>query len=194
MRRREIITLLGGAAASWPLAVRAQQGGRIPRIGVLRSSGANDAETQRQMVAFRDALQKLGWTEGRNVRFDYRYADGDAARIRRNAAELAATAPEVILVAGDTGTVAIQQETRTIPIVFLQVNDPLGTGLVANLARPGGNVTGFTPSEFSIGAKMLEVLKEVATGVSRVAVIAAPDLSDQIGMWRAGTTSSRQNE
>jgi putative ABC transport system substrate-binding protein len=184
MKRREFISLLGGAAA-WPLAAPAQQSGRIPRIGVLRSSSAKDAETQRQIAAFRDALQELGRTEGVNVRFEYRYADGDAARIRRNAAEMVAIGPDVILVAGDTGTVAIQQETRTIPVVFLQVNDPLGTGLVANLARPGGNVTGFTPSEFSIGTKMLEVLKEVASGVSHVAVIAASDLSDQIGMWRA---------
>jgi putative tryptophan/tyrosine transport system substrate-binding protein len=183
MNRRHFITLLGGAAA-WPLAARAQQGDRVRRIGVLRSAGESDPETQHQLAAFRDALQKLGWNDGRNVRIEYRYADGDLARIRRNAAEMAAMRPDAILVSGDTATSVIQQETSTIPIVFVQVNDPLGHGIVPSLARPGGNVTGFTPSEFSIGGKMLEVLKDLAPEITRAAAILVPDLGDQIGMWR----------
>ena len=183
LRRREFISLLAGAAA-WPLAVRAQQDAHVRRIGVLRSAGENDSETQRQLAAFRDALQKFGWNEGRNVRIEYRYADGDFSRIRRNAAEMAAMSPDAILVSGDTATSAIQQETSTIPIVFVQVNDPLGHGIVPSLARPGGNITGFTPSEFSIGGKMLEVLKDLAPKITRAAAILVPDLGDQMGMWR----------
>jgi putative ABC transport system substrate-binding protein len=185
MNRRKLITLLGGGAVAWPFAARAQQESRIRKVGILRSSSANDAETQRQNATFRDAMRQLGWTEGRNVRFEHRFADGEVARIRANAAELAAMHPDVILAVGDTGASAIQQATRAVPIVFLQVNDPVDRGLVANLARPGGNITGLTPSEFSIGAKMLEVLKEVAPGVAHAAAILAPDLGDQMGMWRA---------
>jgi ABC-type uncharacterized transport system substrate-binding protein len=170
MKRREFITLLGGAAA-WPLAARAQQPDRVRRIGLLLGHAADDPESQARNAAFLRGLSELGWTVGRNVRIDYRWAAGDADNIRKYAAELVALAPDVILGAGNPIVAALQQATGTLPIVFAGVADPVGAGFVASLARPGGNVTGFTPFEFSISGKWLELLKELAPGVTRVAVV-----------------------
>ena len=172
MRRREFITLLGGAAA-WPLAARAQQGKPMRRIGVLMNLAIDDSEGQTRITAFVQGLQQLDWSVGSNLRIDYRWGAGDAERFRRYAAELVALAPDVILASGATVT-ALQQVTRTIPIVFAQVTDPVGLGVVESLARPGSNATGFTPSEFGISAKWLELLKEVAPGVTRAAVLRDP--------------------
>jgi putative ABC transport system substrate-binding protein len=170
MRRRDFITLLGGAAA-WPLAARAQQPERARRIGVLMNLAADDPEALSRITAFVQGLQQLGWTEGRNMRIDTRWGAGDAARFHRYAEELLAFAPDVVLASGTPSIQALQQATRTVPIVFASVGDPVGMGLVASLARPGGNVTGFTPMEFGFGAKWLELLKEIAPRVTRVAVL-----------------------
>ena len=170
MRRREVITLLGGAAA-WPLAARAQQPERVRRIGVLMNIASDDAEAQARLAAFHQGLQQLGWTVGNNVRIDYRWGGADAERFRRGAAELVALAPDVILASATPSVQALQQATRTVPVVFAQVSDPVGMGFVESLARPGGNITGFTPSEFGFGAKWLELLKEIAPRVTRVAVL-----------------------
>jgi putative tryptophan/tyrosine transport system substrate-binding protein len=171
MKKREFITLLGGAAAAWPLAARAQQSEGIRRIGVLMNLAADDAEGRARIAALLQGLQQLGWTDGRNVRIDYRWAAGDAGRFHRYAEELLALAPDVILASATPSVQALQQATRTVPIVFANVGDPVGMGLVASLARPGGNITGFTPLEFGFGAKWLELLKEIAPRVTRVAVL-----------------------
>jgi putative ABC transport system substrate-binding protein len=170
MRRREFISLLGGAAA-WPLAVRAQQGERVRRIGVLMNLAADDPEGQARLTAFAQGLQQLGWTDGRNVRIDYRWAAGDAAAFHRYAEELLALAPDIILASATPSVQALQKVTRTVPIVFALVADPVGAGIVESLARPGGNTTGFTPMEYGISAKWLELLKEIAPRVTRVAVL-----------------------
>ena len=169
--RRELLAALGGAAAAWPLAARAQQAERVRRIGVLANLAEDDLETRSRNAVVLRGLQELGWIEGRNVRIDYRFALGNMARLRQYAAELVALAPDVILATGQEATGALQQATRTVPIVFVLVPDPVGAGVVDSLARPGGNVTGFTPFEFGISAKWLELLKEIAPGVKRVAVL-----------------------
>ena len=171
MRRREFITLLGGAAATWPLAVRAQQAERMRRIGVLLPAVADDPEWQARVGAFLQALALLGWTIGRNVRIDIRWATTNAGEIRRHAAELAALAPDVILAGGATPAGPLLQATSIVPIVFTFGIDPVGAGLVDSLARPGGNATGFMSYEFSIGGKWLGLLKEIAPGLTRVAVL-----------------------
>jgi ABC-type uncharacterized transport system substrate-binding protein len=171
MKRREFITLLGGAAAAWPLAARAQQAERMQRIGVLMNFAADDAEGQGRVAAFQQALQQLGWTDGRNVQIDYRWAAGDTGRFHRYAEELLALAPDVVLASATPSVQALQQATRTVPIVFANVGDPVAMGIVASLARPGGNATGFTPLEFGFAAKWLELLKEIAPRVTRVAVL-----------------------
>src|SRR5262245_17688287 len=170
MKRREFITLIGGAAA-WPRAARAQQGERMRRIGVLQSLAADDAEGQARLAAFAQGLQQSGWIIGRNVRIDTRWAAGDAERIRRYAAELVALTPDVMLVVGAPATGSLLQATRAVPIVFVNVPDPVGAGFVATLARPGGNATGFMNFEYGISGKWLELLKEIAPGVTRVAVL-----------------------
>jgi putative tryptophan/tyrosine transport system substrate-binding protein len=170
MRRREFISLLGGATA-WPLAARAQQDGRMRRVGVLMHLAADDPEGQARIAAFTQGLQELRWTIGRNVRIDYRWAAGDAERGRKYAAELVALAPDVILAAGGAVVAPLLQATRTVPIVFAQTPDPVGAGFVASLARPGGNATGFTIFEFGMGGKWLELLKEIAPRVTRAAVL-----------------------
>ena len=167
MRRREFITLLGGAAA-WPLAARAQQAERMRRIGVLMSLAAEHPQGQVCIAAFLQGLQQLGWSDGRNVRIDYRWAAGDAERYRKYAAELVALAPDVLL-GGAAGS--LRQASRTVPIVFVQSIDPVGAGFVDSLARPGGNATGFTQFEYSMSGKWLEVLKEIAPRVTRAAVL-----------------------
>jgi putative ABC transport system substrate-binding protein len=171
MRRRAFISLLGGVSAAWPLAARAQQPQKMRRIGVLMNLAADDPEALSRITAFVQGLQQLGWTEGRNMRIDTRWGAGDAARFHRYAEELLALVPDVVLASGTPAIQALQQATRTVPIVFASVGDPVGMGLVASLARPGGNVTGFTPMEFGFGAKWLELLKEIAPRVTRVAVL-----------------------
>jgi len=170
MKRREFITLLGGAAAL-PLAARAQQPERMRRIGVLINRVSDNPEGQTRFAAFLQGLQEAGWAVGRNARIDIRWGADDVDLERRYAAELVALVPDVILAGGTLGMVAVQQATRDIPIVFVHVSDPVGTGFVDSLARPGGNVTGFMAFEFSLSGKWLELLKEVAPGVKRAAVI-----------------------
>jgi ABC-type uncharacterized transport system substrate-binding protein len=184
MNRREFIALLGGAAAVWPLAARAQQGERVRRIGVLMYLAADDAEGQARLAAFAQALKQLGWSDGRNLRIDTRWANADD--IRKHAAELAALAPDVLLAATGTATVApLLQATRTVPIVFVSVIDPVGAGFVASLAQPGGNATGFTIYEYSMSGKWLELLKEIAPGVTRAAVLRDPAVASGIGQFGA---------
>jgi putative tryptophan/tyrosine transport system substrate-binding protein len=171
MRRREFITLLGGAAAAWPLAARAQQAERMRRIGVLANLAEDDPETRSRKAVFLQELQQLGWADGRNVRIDYRFALGDIARLRQYAAALVALAPDVILATGAEAAASLLQVSRTVPIVFVLVPDPVGRGFVDSLARPGGNVTGFTAFEYGMSAKWLELLKEIAPSIKRVAVL-----------------------
>jgi putative ABC transport system substrate-binding protein len=174
MRRRDFITLLGGAAIAWPLTVSAQQAGRVRRIGVLMSLAADDRESQVRLAAFLQALQELGWIAGRNLQIETRWGGDDAERTRGNAAELVTLAPDVILASGNTAARPLQRATRTIPIVFVQVAEPLGEGLVASFARPGANVTGFASIEYGMSAKWLELLKEIAPPLKRVVVIRDP--------------------
>jgi putative ABC transport system substrate-binding protein len=195
MKRREFITLLGGAAAVWPpLAARAQQGERVRRIGVLIPASAHDAEFQTFVGAFLQALAQSGWTIGRNVRIDTRWATGDPAEIRKHAAELVALAPDVILSHGASTVGPLLQATRTIPVVFPAVVDPIGAGFVDSLARPGGNATGFMTLEYSLGGKWLELLKEIAPSVTRAAVLrdpANPSGPAQFGIIQAAAPSLR---
>jgi putative ABC transport system substrate-binding protein len=184
IKRREFITLLGGAAA-WPLAARAQQTERVRRIGALVNWAADDAEGQARLAAFEQGLQQLGWTVGSNVRIDYRWAAANADRFRTYAAELVALAPDVILAATTPGVAAVQQATRTVPIVFVTVIDPVSAGFVSNLARPGGNTTGFALAEYGSSAKLLELLKQIAPGVTRVAVVRDPTLVSGTGQLAA---------
>jgi putative ABC transport system substrate-binding protein len=183
MQRRDFITLLGGAAAAWPLAARAQQGDRMRRIGVLLPAAADDSEFQARMGAFLQALALLGWTIGRNVRIDTHWATTNRDDIRRHAAELATLAPDVILAFGASTVGPMLQATRTVPIVFPVAVDPVGGGFVDSLARPGGNATGFMAYEFSLSGKWLELLKEIAPGVTRAAVLRDPTLPAGIGQF-----------
>jgi ABC-type uncharacterized transport system substrate-binding protein len=189
MRRREFIALLGGAAAMpsmlWPLAARAQQGERMRRIGVLLPAAADNPEYQARVGAFLQALALLGWTIGRNVRIDTRWATANAAEIRRHAAELVALAPDVILAHGGSTVGALLQATRTVPIVFPVVPDPVGAGFVDSLARPGGNATGFMTYEYSVSGKWLELLKQIAPGVTRAAILRDPATSTGMGQFAA---------
>ena len=167
MKRREFITLLGGAATAWPLAARAQQPARMRRIGVLVSTlPAGDPEWQARSNAFVQGLQERGWSDGRNVRVEYRWGLGDPDRLRKYVAELVALAPDVILAAGAAAVASLQQSSHSVPIVFANVLDPVGAGYVATLARPGGNATGFASIEFGMSAKWLELLKQVAPRVA----------------------------
>jgi len=190
MKRREFITLLGGAAVAWPLAARAQQPERMRRIGVLMSVAANDPEGEARLTAFLQGLQQLGWTDGRNVRIDIRWGAGDPDRYRRYAAELVALAPDVILAASSSALEPLQQATRTAPIVFVTIADPVGAGFVNSLARPGGNATGFSQFEYGVIGKWLELLKEIAPGVTRVAVIRDPTISAGAGQFGAIQTAA----
>jgi ABC-type uncharacterized transport system substrate-binding protein len=184
MRRREFIALLGGAAAAWPLAARAQQGERMRRVAVLMNSAADDPVGQTRIAAFLQGLQQSGWSVGRNVQIDTRWAAGDADRIRRYAAELAALAPDVIVATGSATVGPLQRTTRSVPIVFVSTIDPVGGGFVESLARPGTNATGFTAAEYGLSGKWLELLKEIAPRVTRVGVIRDPEIaagSGQLG-------------
>jgi putative tryptophan/tyrosine transport system substrate-binding protein len=183
-RRQFIALVVGGAAAAWPLAARGQHNDRIRRIGVLTNWAADDAEGQARLAAFAQALKQLGWNDGGNLRIDTRWAT--AADIRRHAAELVALAPDVLVAATGTTTVApLLQATRTVPIVFVTVIDPVGAGFVASLARPGGNATGFTNYEYGLSVKWLELLKEIAPQVTRVAVLRDPAAVSGIGQFDA---------
>jgi putative tryptophan/tyrosine transport system substrate-binding protein len=184
MRRREFITLLGGAVVAWPLAARAQQAEQMRRIGVLMNTGADEPESQARLAAFMQGLQELGWAVGRNLRIDYRWSPGDLARLRKDGAELVALRPEVILAGVGPTTMALQQVTRTIPIVMAQGIDPVGNGYVDSLARPGGNTTGFIQFEYSLAGKWMELLKEVAPKTTRVGVLREPGVpAAAIGQW-----------
>jgi putative tryptophan/tyrosine transport system substrate-binding protein len=183
--RRDFITLLGGAAVAWPLGARAQQPERMRRVGVLHTPAADDPEGQVRNAAFLQGLEQFGWTDGGNVRIETRWAAGDADRIRRFVAELVMLAPDVIVTTGSATVGPLLQATRTVPIVFVGTPDPVGAGFVESLARPGGNITGFSPYEYGIGAKWLELLKQSAPSVSRVAVLRDAAITAGIGMWGA---------
>jgi putative ABC transport system substrate-binding protein len=185
LRRREFITLLGGAAVAWPLAARAQQRERMRRIGALMTSAGDDPEGIRRVVAFGQSLQELGWTEGRNVQIDIRWGAANTELFRKYATELVALGPDVILANGGTIAGMFQQASRTVPIVFVGATDPVGFGLVASLAKPGGNTTGFTQFEYGFSAKWVELLKEIAPRVSRVGVMRDPAIATGIGQFAA---------
>ena len=174
MRRREFISLLSSSAVAWPLAARAQQPAGMRRIGVLMNLAESDSEGQARIAAFREGLARLGWAEGRELQIEYRWFAGDPVRARDYAAELAKMKPDVMFAGTTPSVVALQRETRSMPIVFAQVADAVGSGLVASLARPGGNITGFSQFEYAIAAKWLELLKQIAPQVSRVAVFYDP--------------------
>jgi putative ABC transport system substrate-binding protein len=182
MRRREFITLIGGAA-TWPIAARGQQGERMRRIGVLTGIAGNDAETKVRIAAFSQELQRLGWTEGRNVQIDIRGGAGSSAAVRKYAAELVALGADVILAIGNATVPALVEVTRTVPIVFTVVIDPVGAGFVQNLSRPGGNVTGFMMFEYSLSGKWPELLKQIAPSLTQAAVLRDPTLPAGIGQF-----------
>jgi putative tryptophan/tyrosine transport system substrate-binding protein len=188
MKRREFVTLLGGTALTWPMAARAQQPERMRRIGVLLSTAADDPESSARTASFLKGLQQLGWIEGRNLRIDIRWAAGDAELYRKYAAELVALAPDVILASSSPTVAALQAATRTVPIVFAHAVDPVGAGFVDSLARPGGNATGFVLFEYGISAKWLELLKEIAPALKRVAVLR--DSTTAAGMGQFGAIQS----
>ena len=185
MKRREFISLLGGAAAAWPLAARAQPTDQKRRVGVLMHMSENHAEGQARVAAFREGLQELGWIDGRNLRLEVRWGVGDAERIRRFAAELVALRADVIFASASNTVAALQKATRTVPIVFAAVIDPIGAGFVESMARPGGNSTGFVAFEYAIAAKWLELLKEIAPAVTRAAVLRDPTYGAGIGQFAA---------
>jgi putative ABC transport system substrate-binding protein len=183
VKRRQFITLVGGAAAAWPLAARAQQPQRVRRIGVFMPGVADDPEFQGLNAAFLQRLAELGWIVGRNARIDYRWGAGEAERYPAIAAELVASAPDIILAVGSLIVSAMQRATRSVPIVFANVTDPVGGGLVASLARPGGNTTGFITSEFGFAGKWLELLKEVAPWITRAAVMRDAAVGAQVALF-----------
>jgi putative tryptophan/tyrosine transport system substrate-binding protein len=181
--RRQFISAAGGATVAWPIAARAEQSERMRRIGVLRGTPASDPDAQAQHAAFLQGLQQLGWTDGGNARIDARWAAGNAADARKYAAELVALTPDVILAGGSSMVEPLLQATRTVPIVFAIVADPLGSGVVESLSRPGGNATGFMLFEYSLSGKWLELLKEIAPGVTRAAVLRDPTTTSGIGQF-----------
>jgi putative ABC transport system substrate-binding protein len=185
VKRREFITLIGGTLASWPLVARAQQAERMRRVGVLTNRAATDPEATEALGAFAQGLAELGWTIGRNVRIEYRYAGSDPATIHKSAVELVALTPDVILASGTLSVAALQQSSRSLPIVFTAVSDPVGAGLVDSLAKPGGNITGFMLNEYSLNAKLLELLKQIEPSVRRAAVLR--DSANPAGMAQFGT-------
>jgi ABC-type uncharacterized transport system substrate-binding protein len=183
--RREFIALAGCAGVAWPVAAGAQQPKRARRIGVLMAQAADDPEGQARVTAFLQTLRELGWIEGRNIRLDYRWGGGDVERIRRDAAELVALAPDVILAGGGQVMGPLRGATRTVPIVFTQTPDPVGAGFVASLGRPGGNATGFTNFEYGVSGKWLEVLREIVPSITRAAVLRDPTNPAGTGQWGA---------
>jgi putative ABC transport system substrate-binding protein len=185
MRRRDFIKVIAGTAAAWPLVTRAQQPERARRIGVLLNFAEDDRQAQARDLAFLQGLQQLGWTDGRNIRIDTRWTAGDPARARKYAAELVALEPDLVLAVGTTVLGLLLQETRRVPIVFVQVTDPVGGGFVASLALPGGNATGFTQFEYSLAGKWLELLKEIAPSVTRAGVLRNPTITSGVGQFGA---------
>jgi putative ABC transport system substrate-binding protein len=185
MRRREFITLFGGTAVTWSLAARAQQGDRLRHVAILMTLAEDDLEGQRRVNAFVQGLQEFGWSRDRNITYETRWGAGDMDRSRTIAAEMAALAPDVILAPGSVTVGPLLQATRTVPIVFVHVPDPVGAGFVESLARPGGNATGFTQFEFSVGGKWLELLKEISPTMSRVGVLRDPTLTTSIAQFAA---------
>jgi len=185
VRRREVITLLGGAAVAWPMVARAQQSERMRRIGILMLFAEGDPAAKTRIAALIEGLQQLGWTVGRNLQVDIRWGASDAVRSRRYAAELVALAPDVVLAGASEATAALREATRTVPIVFVGVTDPVGGGYVASLARPGGNATGLSYVEYGMGGKWVELLKEIAPHVTRAAVLRDPTLPAGIGLLGA---------
>ena len=183
MKRRAFITLLGATGAAWPVGAKAQQGERVRRVGVLTPWPANDAEGQQRVTAFVQALQQLGWSVGKNLRIDYRLSDGKVETMRTSAGELVALVPEVILALSSAAAAPLLEATRAVPIVFAGVADPVAAGYVESLSRPGGNATGFTVYEYSIGGKWLELLKEVAPRVTRVAVLRETGIAAGAGLF-----------
>jgi putative ABC transport system substrate-binding protein len=185
MRRRDFITLVGSVAVAWPLVARARESSTPRRVGVLMNLAAGDAIGQSRLSAFLNALQQLGWTDGSNLRIDARWTGSDLERGRKYAAELIALAPDVVLAATTPLVRALQQATRTVPIVFVNVVDPVGSGMVVSLARPGGNITGFIVFEYALAAKWLQLLKEIAPSVVRAAVLRDPTIAAGIGQFAA---------
>jgi len=181
--RRELLVALGGAVAAWPLAARAQQAERIRRIGVLMAVAESDADVRSGVALFQQSLQEFGWKDGRNIRIDYRWGDADADRIQALAKELVGLQPDVLVAHSTPSAKGLLQATRSVPIVFLTVTDPLGEGLVASLSHPGGNITGFSVFEFSLGTKWVEVLKQIAPGTRRVTAIFNPETAPYYGMY-----------
>jgi putative tryptophan/tyrosine transport system substrate-binding protein len=190
MRRREFIGLLGGAAAAWPLAARAKQAERMRRIGVLMGYPEGDPQAQANVTALLQGLQSLGWIEGRNVQSNYRWAGGDPDKARTFARELIATTPDVMVSSTNQVTRILQQETQTIPIVFAFVGDPVGSGFVASLARPGKNITGFANFENSIGGKWVELFNEIVPRVGRVGFVFNPDAAPNVGFFHAAEAAA----
>ncbi|HKD66777.1 MAG TPA: ABC transporter substrate-binding protein [Candidatus Binataceae bacterium] len=193
LRRRELISLLSSVAVAWPLAARAQQGDRMRRVGVLSNLRAGDAEASLQAGALEQGLEQQGWQLGTNLRIDYRWAAGDADLYRKYAAELIALAPDVVLAVGGTAVGDLQQASPTVPIVFVNVIDPVSRGLAASLARPGGNATGFTQFEFGVAGKWVELLKQIAPSVTRVAVLRNPAIIGAMGQLAAIQTAAMTN-
>jgi putative ABC transport system substrate-binding protein len=185
VRRRAFITLLGGAAAAWPLAARAQQADRVRRIGVLTSLSMDDPASQARLTTLQQGLQQLGWTESRNIQIDWRWGAGSADNLRKYAVEIVALAPDVIVANGTAAVTSLLQATRALPIVFTDVPDPVGAGFVDTLARPGGNATGFMLFEYGMSGKWLELLKEIAPGVTRAAVLRDPSITAGVGQFAA---------
>jgi putative ABC transport system substrate-binding protein len=190
MKRREFVTLVGGAAACWPIVAWAQRPARMPVIGALMPFTENDAEGHSRITAFHKGLQELGWSLGQNVRIEHRWVGSDPERIRVGARELVEMKPDVILAVSSLAAAPLKAQTSTIPIVFTNIGDPVRSGFVASLAHPGGNITGFTPAEFSIWGKQLEILKEVVPSLARVAVLYNPEQSPQLGMLRGVETAA----
>ena len=182
MKRREFITLLGGAAAAWPLIAQAQQPAQMRRVGVLESAGI-ETDQQAGVAVFKEVLRQLGWIDGRNVRVEVRWASADPARARKDAEELVALQPDIIVVTGAFGLQTLLQTTRSVPIVFNSIADPVGSGFIDNLARPGGNATGFILFDYALTAKWVELLKEIAPTVTRVAVLRDPELTAGVGQF-----------
>jgi putative ABC transport system substrate-binding protein len=185
LKRREFITLLGGAAVAWPLAARAQLTERVRRIGVLLNLAADDPMGQARVAAFVQGLEAAGWSDGRNVRIDKRWAAADPGNYRKYAAELIALGPEIVLASTTAAVAQLQRASRTVPIVFVSAIDPVGSGLITSMARPGGNATGFVIFEYALAAKWLELLKEIAPGVKRAAVLRDATVSSGIGQFAA---------
>ena len=185
MRRRDLMATLGGAAVAWPLLGRAQQINQVRRIGVLMLLAAEDAVAKARIATFQQSLRQLGWIDGKNLQIDHRWSTGDSDQVRKDAADLVALAPDVLLATGSPPVAALQQATRTVPIVFVLVSDPVGAGFVDSLPRPGGNATGFINFEYVMSAKWLELLKQIAPGLTRVAVLRDPAIAAGAGQLGA---------